>query len=595
MKLKLPLVWIFLALFYSLTSLGQSPNIVFIFVDDQGWNGTSHQMDSSRSSSQSDYYQTPNINVLGLEGMTFSQAYASAPKCSPSRNSILTGQTTARRQFTNTTSVVDSTKFLLEPSSSTNIVVSETTFAEVVQQQNSNYWLAHYGKWHLGAGGPEMHGFDRSDGNTSNLSAQAGGITQADPKLMFEITDSALTFIKDAQTAGRPFYVQLSHYAVHSPSELQQTTLNDLSSGVRPVGTVHQDTLFGGMTEDLDVAVGSLLDSLTAWGLDSTTYVVYMSDNGSSAGTSRNTPLSRGKIFLTEGGVRVPLIIRGPGIPSNSYNTTPVIGYDLYPTFVDWMLGSTTTVPSIVEGASLKNLANASTPTINRSNSLIFHSPHYEANLSKRPESAIRNDSFKFVVNYELGEFYLYNLINDVEENVDLKATLPAIANSLCLELRDYLKSVNASMPSINPNFLGNSGPVGDYDNDGLDDAWEFRELLTHIYTASDDPDGDGLDNATEFLNGTDPYVFDVNNVVSNVANAFEVALFPNPVSTQLNIISKEDFDQVLIYDYTGKKLLKKSKRTTLNVATLPAGIYFLTLKRDGQIVYTQEITIVKD
>jgi arylsulfatase A-like enzyme len=593
MKHDLPLIWILFALLYSFTSLGQTPNIVFIFVDDQGWNGTSYQIDSSRIGSRSDYYQTPNVNTLGLEGMTFSQAYAPAPKCSPSRNSILTGQTTAKQQFTNTPAALNTTKFLLEPSSVTSIVVNETTFAEVIQQHNSNYWLAHYGKWHLGAGGPEVHGFDRSDGSTSNLSAQ-GTATQADPKLMFEITDSALTFIKDAQNAGRPFYVQLSHYAVHSPSELKQTTLNNLSSGIRPIGTVHKDTLFGGMTEDLDVAVGLLLDSLTAWGLDSNTYVVYMSDNGASAGVSKNRPLSRGKLFLAEGGIRVPLIIRGPNIPMNTYNTTPVIGYDLYPTFVDWMLGSTTNVPSIVEGASIKNLANASVQTVNRANSLIFHSPHYDLSPAKRPESAIRNDSFKFVVDYELGTFSLYSMITDVEEDVDLKTTFPAIANGLCLELRDYLKSVNALMPSINPTYTGNGGPLGDYDNDGLEDAWEFRELLTHVYGPTDDPDGDGFDNATEFLNGTDPYVFDLGNNVSTVQN-IEVQVFPNPVSRQLNIVSEEDFDQVLIYDYTGKKLLKKSKRTTLNVARLPAGIYFLTLKKDGQIIYTQEITIVKD
>jgi len=349
------------------------------------------------------------------------------------------------------------------------------------------------------------------------------------------------------------------------------------------------------MTEDLDAAVGLLLDSLTAWGLDSTTYVVYMSDNGSSRGVSSNRPLSRGKTFLAEGGIRVPLIIKGPNIPMNTYTTRPVIAYDLYPTFVDWMLGSTASVPSIVEGTSLKNLANASSPIINRANGLLFHSPHYDISAAKGPESAIRNDSFKLLVDYESGEFHLYNMTNDIEENVDLKATYPLVLAALCLELRDYLKSVNAAMPSLNPNYLGNGGPVGDYDNDGLEDAWEFRELLTHIYTATDDPDGDGFDNASEFLNETDPYVFDVNNGLSSLLNELEIELYPNPVRTQLNINSKEDFDQILIYDYTGEKLLKKSRRTSLNVARFPSGIYFLSLEKEGEIIYTQEITIVKD
>lgn len=594
MKIKASTLGLLCALcFYVNNIVGQNPNIIFIYVDDQGWNGTSHQMDSNRTDSKSDYYQTARIDGLGQQGMTFSQAYAPAPKCSPSRNSILTGQTTAKRQFTNTTSVVNTSKFLLEPSSSTSILTNQLTFAELIQQENSNYWLAHYGKWHLGSGGPEAHGFDRSDGNTSNLSGQ-GTITQADPKLMFEITDSALTFIKDAQNAGRPFYVQLSHYAVHSPSELQASTLSILSSVARPVGTVHQDTLFGGMTEDLDVAVGQLLDSVAAWGLNSNTYIVYMSDNGSSAGTSRNIPLSRGKTFLTEGGIRVPLIIKGPNVPANSYNRIPVIGYDLYPTFVEWMLGNTLAVPADVEGASIKNLANNSSPTINRNNALIFHSPHYDMAAAKKPESAIRNDSFKFRVDYESGIFYLYNMIDDMEEDVDLKTAFPILTQNLCLELRDYLKSVGASMPILNPNYTGNIGPLGDYDNDGLDDSWEFRELLTHIYTATDDPDGDGFDNATEFMNGTDPYVSNVSNV-SNIREASVVQIFPNPASTQINVESKMDFDQILIYDYLGQKILKKSRTDRLNVKSLSRGIYFLVLEKDAQVIYTQEITIIKE
>ncbi|MGH1338121.1 MAG: sulfatase-like hydrolase/transferase [Aureispira sp.] len=570
----------------------QAPNIVFIFVDDQGWNGTSHSMDSSRSDAQSDYYRTPVVANLAQQGMTFSQAYAPAPKCSPSRSSILTGQTTAKRQFTNTTSAVNPSKFLLEPSSNTSLPITTTTFAEVVQNNNNNYWLAHYGKWHLGTGGPEAHGFDRSDGNTSNLSSQ-GSTTQADPKLMFEITDSALTFIKDAQTAGRPFFVQLSHYAVHTPQELQASTLQYLRNPNRPIGVTHRDTAFGGMTEDLDVSIGMLLDSLTNWGLDNNTYVVYMSDNGASAGISRNTPLSRGKLFLKEGGIRVPLLIRGPNIPANTYNTVPVIGYDLYPTFVEWMLGSTLSVPADVEGQSITPLATGNS-SFTRTEALFFHSPHYDQSPNKRPESAIRNDSFKLMVDYELGDFFLYDMRQDIEENTDLKVSLPNIERSLRIELRDYLKRVNAAMPSLNPNFVGNTGPVGDYDNDGLNDAWEFRELLTHSYIATDDPDGDGLDNAWELANGTDPYTPTVVSVDNIQQNATNVQVFPNPTNSNIHVTSEQPFDQVLLYNYTGQTLLKKSKKSGFSIAHLPAGVYFLTIKNKGAIIHSQELVITK-
>lgn len=569
----------------------QTPNIVFIFVDDQGWNGTSHPMDSSRSDAQSDYYQTPVVASLAQQGMTFSQAYAPAPKCSPSRSSILTGQTTAKRQFTNTSSVVNTSKFLLEPSSNISLPISTTTFAEVIQNNNANYWLAHYGKWHLGTGGPEAHGFDRSDGNTSNLPSQ-GSQTQADPKLLFEITDSALTFIKDAQTAGRPFFVQLSHYAVHTPQELRPSTLQQLRTGNRPIGAIHQDTAFGGMTEDLDVSIGMLLDSLTNWGLDSNTYVVYMSDNGASAGISRNTPLSRGKLFLKEGGIRVPLLIRGPNIPANTYNTVPVIGYDLYPTFVEWMLGSTLSVPTEVEGKSISTLTTGSN-NLSRTGGLFFHSPHYDQSPNKRPESAIRNDSFKLLVDYELGDFFLYDMRQDIEERTNLVNTLPTIERSLRIQLRDYLKSVNAAMPSLNPNFAGNTGPVGDYDNDGLDDVWEFRELLTHSYTATDDPDGDGLDNAWELANGTDPYTSNVVAVNKAVQQAF-VQVFPNPTNDHLYIESEQPFNQVLLYNYTGQTLVKKSRKSSFSVAHLPAGVYFLIIKNNKEIIHSQEIVLTK-
>ncbi|MCP4442643.1 MAG: sulfatase-like hydrolase/transferase [Aureispira sp.] len=581
-----------LVLFLILNDLvyGQSPNVVFILIDDQGWNGTSAQMDSARTDSKSDYYQTPRLAQLAQTGMTFSQAYAPGPKCSPSRNSIQTGLTTANSKFTSTSSIVDSTKILLEPSSNIHIDNNNLTFPELVKQSNPNYYTAHYGKWHLGSQGPAAHGFDRGDGNTSNNTGTQGEGVQVDPKLMYAITDSALAFIQDAKTANRPFFVQLSHYAVHSPSELQQATYNTIAT--RPIGAVHNDTLFGGMTEDVDHVVGNFLDSLTAWGLDTNTYVVYMSDNGASAGISKNTPLSRGKLFLDEGGIRVPLIFRGPNIPVNSYSDVPVVGYDLYPTFVELMLGNTSAVPSTVEGVSLKNVALGTSTAVSRNTSLIFHSPHYDLNSNKRPESAIRKGDYKFMVDYELGEFYLFNLKTDLEESNDLKGSLPQLTDSLCLELRDYLKISSAQMPTLNPAHLNNPGTAPDADNDGLNDEWEFRELLTAKYNGTDDPDGDGLDNENEETNGTDPYVFNTNTNLNKIEKEAQFKVYPNPSSSILNIEGETDFDKVLLYDYTGQVLIKKTRKSSLNVSRLPSGLYFLVLTKNGQAIFSEEVRI---
>ncbi len=506
----------------------QNKNIIFILVDDQGWNGTSVQMDLNYPGSKSDYYQTPNLESLASNGMTFSHAYASAPKCSPSRNSILTGQTAAASFFTNTTSEVNSGKKLTEPSSYREIDPRLTTFPEVIKAYNSNYLTGHFGKWHLGSQGPENHGFDRSDGNTSNLDPQ-GTMEQSDPKLIYSITDSAIAFMQDAIQTNRPFYLQLSHYAVHEPTEATASSLATYANtGLRPVGTVHTDGDFGAMTEDLDASLSAILDSLTSWNIDNNTYVVYMSDNGAQVNKSPNTPLQSGKIFLWEGGLRVPLIIKGPNIPANSRSSVPVIGYDLYPTFIEWITGSTTDVPSNVEGGSFASVALSGTGSVSRTNNLIFHSPHYEATTStKKPRSAIIQDSMKMIVNYNTGNFKLYNLNSDIEETTNVKSTYTTIFNNLLLELRDYLRYVGAQMPILNPSHVSNSGSSPDSDEDDLDDDWEVVQMLTTNYIDTDDPDLDGFDNESEFNAGMDPYVWDA-SIATSTGCATIYNIIPN-------------------------------------------------------------------
>jgi arylsulfatase A len=498
----------FLFFFYFTQVFSQQPNFVIIVVDDQGWTGSSVQMDAAISGSKSDYYVTPELESMAQAGMTFSQAYSPSPKCSPSRSSILTGKTTARTNFTNTDNNIATGEILIEPQSNTSLDGTETTYAEWLKLTGMNYRTAHFGKWHQGnseASSPSSNGFDFSDGATNNSNGNQGATIQADPKKIFDLTNRSISFIQNAVNDGVPFLLQLSHYAVHNDVEARQATVdlyNDQSQ--RPPGTIHTDAEYGAMTEDTDDGIGQLLAEISNLGLDDNTYIILVSDNGGQINLTDNTPLSFGKTFLFEGGIRVPFIIKGPNITSNSYATEAVVEYDLFPTIAE-LTGSTVALPANMDGQSLVPLLTGN--AFNRTAPIYFHSPHYDNNPNKRPRSAVVDGQYKLMVNYETGNFSLYDLSTDIGESTDITASQPNIEENLRLQLRDYLKEVNASMPTLDPSHTNFSGTAPDVDADGLDDAWEFRELLAYTYGPNDDPDNDGDDNLTEFTNGTDPYV----------------------------------------------------------------------------------------
>jgi arylsulfatase A-like enzyme len=581
-----------IAMISSTILLAQSPNIIVILSDDQGWTGSSRQMKSNLANSKSDYYITPNMERIATNGVTFSQGYAPAAKCAPTRNSILTGQSPAKTLFTTTGTGASNGKILNAPTINSNIQTSQVTLPEIIKQVAPNYWSAHFGKWHLGNVTPNNHGFDRHDGANSNDAGNAADDLpiQNDPKKIFTITDSAMNFIDDAVNNNRPFYLQLSHYAVHSANEATQASFDLYANpALRPPGASHNDTLYGAMTEDLDRGVGLVLDKLDSLGITNNTYIIYLSDNGASTGQSDNAPLKRGKTFLFEGGIRVPFFISGPNIPANTYSNIPIVGYDLYPTIVEWITGSTTAVPTAVEGASLTSILNASATTLNRNKPIIFHSPHYDTNGAKKPSSAIVVDNYKLYVDYESGSFELYDLEVNIRENNNLFSSLPTIATDLCLQLRDYLKSVNADMPTLNEAHASNPGTGIDVDNDGLDDDWEFRELLTYHFDGTDDPDGDGQNNAMEFANGTDPY----QNTTStqNTITQNPVRVFPNPFNQQLNIELSAELANSTIYinivDVYGQQVREyvfdNETSITLNTADFPKGVLFLNIRNSNQ------------
>ena len=509
----------FLCLFFFNQVSAQSPNFVIIVVDDQGWTGSSVQMDPAISDSKSDFYITPEMESMAQAGMTFSQGYAPAPKCAPSRASILTGRTTARNNFTSTDNDIATGKILIEATTETALDGADTTYAEWLKSTGLNYRTAHFGKWHLGnaaTSSPSSNGFDFNDGNTNNSNGNQGGTVQTDPKKIFDLTNRSINFIQDAVNDGVPFLLQLSHYAVHNDVEARQETIdlyNDPTQ--RPLGAIHTNKEYGAMTEDTDDGIGQLLAEITNLGLDSNTYIILISDNGGQINLTDNTPLSFGKTFLFEGGIRVPFIIKGPNITSDSYNTEAVVEYDLFPTIAE-LTGSTLALPANIDGQSLVPLFTGN--TFNRVAPIYFHSPHYDMNPNKTPRSAVVDGQYKLLVTYETGNISLYDLSADIEETNDVSSSQANITQDLRVKLRDHLKAVNATMPRLDPSHANFSGTETDADADGLDDTWEFRELLSYTYGPNDDPDNDGDNNLTEFTNGTDPYTAEATSTCNPTA-----------------------------------------------------------------------------
>ncbi|MBT7163713.1 MAG: sulfatase-like hydrolase/transferase, partial [Victivallales bacterium] len=199
------------------------PNLVFVLSDDQDWTGTSVRMHPDVPSSASRFYRTPALEAFAKQGMRFSSAYAPAPVCSPTRYSLQTGKSPAQLHWTKAAPVMTAASGykLIPPTIVRQISSRETTIGEILQRVG--YATAHYGKWHLRGGGPGQHGYDEHDGDTSNK--DAAPFKDPNPVDIFGITERASAFMEKNTREGRPFFMQLSHHALHYPENARQTTL----------------------------------------------------------------------------------------------------------------------------------------------------------------------------------------------------------------------------------------------------------------------------------------------------------------------------------------------------------------------------------
>ena len=205
------------------------------------------------------------------------------------------------------------------------------------------------------------------------------------------------------------------------------------------------------MSDDLDDGVGQLVRKIDEMGLGKNTYVIYMSDNGAGGRRGVNDVISGGKGTIWEGGIRVPLIVRGPGIQANSWCHDQVVGFDLFATFCA-MAGVTKELPEGVEGGDLRPLfAGKSGPVKRPVENLVFHFPHYQG--MGGPQSAIFEGDYKLVRLYEQEQPKLFDIRKDLEEQEDLTAKNPELAKQLDAKLATYLKDVGAGLPKTNGDY----------------------------------------------------------------------------------------------------------------------------------------------
>ena len=439
------------------------PNVVVILMDDLGW--------ADLGCSGSRYYQTPSIDRVAFQGMRFTQAYASCPVCSPTRAALLTGKYPARLHLTDyIPGEIDRRKHkLLRPEFHQELPLEEITLAEMLA--GAGYATAAIGKWHLGGSGfePQRQGFDTALGGFERGSVvnyfapylkdgrQLPGLENppAGEFITERLTAEAEKFLE--AHASEPFFLYLSHYAVHTPLQARAAAIDEYAA-TKPHG-LQRNAVYAAMVESMDARVARVLHKLDELNLADNTLVVFTSDNGGLATSgsptnipaTNNAPLREGKGYLYEGGIRVPLIVRWPAkIKPGSICDVPTSTVDLLPTIC---AACDVTIPQAIDGVSILPLLEGEKSFAR--DTLYWHYPHYSPQGGK-PGGAIRQGNYKLIEFYDNGRRELFNLADDSSEARNLVESEPEVAARLASELAAWRGRVGAEMPTPNADFVPN-------------------------------------------------------------------------------------------------------------------------------------------
>ncbi len=466
--MKLRSIFLFLGLLLTATAFAQTrkPNIVLVLIDDYGWADTGCY--------GSAYHRTPNLDRLAARGMRFTDAYAAAPVCSPTRAALMTGKHPARLHLTEWLPGREDkpAQKLARPNIQQELPLAETTVAEALKQ--AGYATASIGKWHLGGKGfePERQGFDLNvTGDHTGTPLSYFAPYQRDGRFMPKLetappgeyltdrlTAEAERFIE--QNKDKPFFLYLPHYATHIPLKAKAELIAKYRALPRPASG-QNNPVYAAMIESMDDSIGRLTRKLEQLGLSDDTVFIFTADNGGLATpegpdtpATTNAPLRAGKGYLYEGGIRVPLIVTWPRrIKAGSVNRTPVYSADLFATAVE-IAGLKNTTG--VDGLSLLPLLTGRGSF--KRDAIYWHYPHY-SNQSvngghlDQPGAAIRQGDYKLIEFYQDNHVELYDLKRDLGEQNDLARDHQKQAAQLRQKLAAWRQSVGAQMMTRNPQY----------------------------------------------------------------------------------------------------------------------------------------------
>ena len=444
------------------SAFAAKPNIVLINADDLGWKDPGY--------AGSDFYETPHLDALAASGMNFTQAYAGASLCQPSRACLMSGQCTPRHgnyAVKSSTNGPESQMRLVPVPNAAELSGDKVTLAEMLK--SAGYATGCFGKWHIGQGKQSGAGPQGFDVVTNVFGENKTNGVFDDPKDSVSTTKNACDFIT-AQKGG-PFFAYIAHHSIHTPHQSTQAALDHFTA--KKPGKQHTSITYAACITALDDAVGQLMKHLAEAGLDKSTVVIFTSDNGATS-ESAQTPLRSGKAGYYEGGLRIPMLVHWAGkVAAGTRCEVPVTQIDLFPTFLD-ISGASAPRNQPLDGLSLLPLLEGRPNFAERS--LHWHFPGYwdgaiaedrDKIFRAKPVSVVRHGDWKLMLFHEEWQLdggraklaknnavELYNLREDLNEHTNLASTQPAKRDALLDDLLAWMKDTNAPMPTLaNPAF----------------------------------------------------------------------------------------------------------------------------------------------
>lgn len=471
-------------------SKSQKPNIILFLVDDMGWQDTSVPFHSDRTKFN-DTYHTPNMERLAAQGMKFTQAYSHSV-CSPTRVSLMSGMNAARHRVTNWTLRRNATNDRphptlnmpkwnvngMQPVDSIENAIYVTTLPKILRE--NGYFTIHSGKAHFGATGtlgedPRNLGFDiniaghaaggpGSYHGEKNYSAvwrngspiwDVPGLEKyhgTKTNLTEALTREAIFALDSATESGKPFFLYMSHYAIHAPIEEDHRFIEKYK-GMDPI-----EAKYASMIESMDKSLGDLMDYLEETNIHENTIILFTSDNGGLSAVARggmphthNKPLSSGKGSAHEGGIREPMIVSWPGVTSvNATTDKYLIIEDFFPTILEMAEIHDYKTVQKIDGQSFISTLK-STEFSSHDRPLFWHIPNNWGPTGPGigASSTIRKGDWKLIYYHTNQNFELFNIPNDIGELTNLADQEAEIRNQLAKVLSDYLRSIDAQMPTF--------------------------------------------------------------------------------------------------------------------------------------------------